>query len=147
MGLRTPSYAIFATGIFAVVLALGVGAISGGLGDPAAGASVYGYLGFLLTLGILPVYVLTNLAAARYFAAAGRFKLVRHGVLPLGGAALMVALLIGQILEQTVRPYTWFPWLIVIWGMLAAAGAQWLASARPHQLERAGALLATGDVA
>ena len=33
--------------------------------------NVYGYLGFLLTLGILPVYVLTNLAAARYFARPG----------------------------------------------------------------------------
>jgi amino acid transporter len=142
---RTPSYAIFATGAFAIVLALGVGAVSGGLGDPAGGSNVYGYLGFLLTLGILPVYVLTNLAAARYFASSGRFKAIRHGVLPLGGAALMVALLVGQILEQTVRPYTWFPWLIVIWIVLMAAGAQWLASTRPKRLELAGAVLATGE--
>ena len=142
---HTPSYAIFATGAFALVLALGVGAVSGGLGDPAGGSNVYGYLGFLLTLGILPVYVLTNLAAARYFATKGRFKLIRHGVLPLGGAALMIALLIGQILQQTVRPYTWFPWLIVIWIALMAAGAQWLARQRPEQLELAGALLATGE--
>jgi amino acid transporter len=142
---RTPSYTIFATGAFAIVLALGVGAVSGGLGDPAGDSNVYGYLGFLLTLGILPVYVLTNLAAARYFHRKGRFHVIRHGVLPLGGASLMVALLIGQILEQTVRPYTWFPWLIVIWVALMAAGAQWLASTRPEQLELAGALLATGE--
>src|SRR3954454_10761642 len=142
---RTPSYAIFSTGAFALLLALSVGAVSGGLGDPAGGSNVYGYLGFLLTLGILPVYVLTNLAAARYFSASGRFRLIRHGILPLGGAALMVALLVGQILEQTVRPYTWFPWLIVIWIVLAAAGAQWLASQRPKQLELAGAVLASGD--
>src|SRR3954470_24357116 len=142
---RTPSYAIFATGLFALVLALSVGAASGGLGDPAGGSNVYGYLGFLLTLGILPVYVLTNLAAARYFHGHGRFNLIRHGVLPLGGAALMVALLIGQILEQTVRPYTWFPWLIVIWVALMALGAQWLAMHRPRALELAGAVLATGD--
>src|SRR3954465_9902930 len=142
---RTPSYAIFATGAFAIVLALGVGAVSGGLGDPAGGSNVYGYLRFLLTLGILPVYVFTNLAAARYFLASGRFNLLRHGVLPLGGASLMVALLVGQILEQTVRPYTWFPWLIVIWVALMAAGAQWLASTRPKQLAVAGAVLASAD--
>ena len=142
---RTPSYAIFTTGAFAIVLALIVGAISGGLGDPVGGSNVYGYLGFLLTLGILPVYVLTNLAAARYFASSGRFSLVRHGVLPLGGAALMVALLVGQILEQTVRPYTWFPWLIVIWVGLMALGTQWLASRRPRELELAGSVLATGE--
>ena len=76
---------------------------------------MYGYLGFLLTLGVLPVYALTNLAAARYFARAGRFQVVRHGLLPLGGAALMVALLVGQIVEQTRAPYTWLPWVIVAW--------------------------------
>ena len=64
---HSPSHAVFATGVFTVVTALTVGAVSGGLGDPAGGSNVYGYLGFLLTLGILPVYVLTNLAAARYF--------------------------------------------------------------------------------
>jgi amino acid transporter len=137
----TPSYAIFATGAFAVVTALLVGAISGGLGNPAGGSNVYGYLGFLLTLGILPVYVLTNLATARYFLRADRFHPIRHGVLPLGGAALMVALLIGQIVEQTTRPYTWFPWVIVIWVALVAAGAFWLAANRPHEFESAGELL------
>src|SRR3954452_21418510 len=67
---RTPSYAIFSTGAFALLLALVVGILAGGLGDPAAGWNVYGYLGFLLPLGILPVYVLTNLAAIRWFRAA-----------------------------------------------------------------------------
>jgi amino acid transporter len=141
----TPSYAVFATGGFTLAMALGVGAVSGGLGNPAGGSNVYGYLGFLLTLGILPVYVLVNLAAARYFLAAQRFHVVRHGVLPLGGAALMVALLAGQIIEQTARPYTWFPWVIAGWVLVLAAGGIWLGAARPRELERAGALLAAGD--
>ena len=138
---HSPSHAVFATGVFTVVTALTVGAVSGGLGDPAGGSNVYGYLGFLLTLGILPVYVLTNLAAARYFLAAGRFNVLRHGILPIGGAALMVALLVGQIVEQTVRPYTWFPWVIVIWVALAVAGALWLGANRPRELELAGEAL------
>jgi hypothetical protein len=136
---------VLATGGFAVALALIVGAIAGGLGDPLAGANVYGYLGFLLTLAILPVYVLTNVAAARYFLRSGRFHLVRHGILPLGGAALMVALLVGQVVEQTTKPYTWFPWVIVAWVALMAAGALWLAKTRPAQLQLAGAVLATGE--
>jgi amino acid transporter len=142
----TPSRAVFFTGAFAIVSALIVGAISGGLGSPAGGSNVYGYLGFLLTLGILPVYVLTNLAAARHFASEGRFKLVRHGVLPIGGGALIVALLIGQIVEQTGPPYTWFPWVIVGWVVLAGAGALWLSAARPKTLKLAGSVLATGAV-
>jgi amino acid transporter len=139
---RTPSRAIFATGAFALALALAVGAISGGLGDPLGGSNVYGYLGFLLTLGILPVYVLVNLAAARYFVQTQRFSLIRHGLLPLGGAGLMVALLVGQIIEQTSAPYTWFPWVIVAWVAFVAAGAVWLAAARPDKVALAGSLLA-----
>jgi amino acid transporter len=142
----TPSRAVFFTGAFAVVLALIVGAISGGLGNPVGGSNVYGYLGFLLTLGILPVYVLTNLAAARHFAAQGRFDLVRHGILPIGGGALIVALLIGQIVEQTGPPYTWFPWVIVGWVLLATAGAIWLSVRRPQTLSVAGSVLATGAI-
>ncbi len=141
----TPTRAVFATGIFAIGTALIVGAVGGGLGDPVGGSNVYGYLGFLLTLGILPVYVLTNLAAARYFFAQGRFSVVRHALLPLGGAGLMVALLVGQIIEQTAAPYTWFPWVIVGWVAACFAAAIWLARARPERLQVAGALLATGE--
>jgi amino acid transporter len=138
----TPVNTALVTGAFAIACALMVGAISGGLDEPRGGSNVYGYLGFLLTLGILPVYVLTNLATARYFARTGRFRAIRHGLLPLGGAGLMVALLVGQIVEQTSAPYTWLPWAIAVWVALAAAGALWLARRRPQQLRRAGAVLA-----
>ena len=141
----TPTRATLATGAFAIGCALIVGAMSGGLDDPVGGSNVYGYLGFLLTLGVLPVYALTNLAAARYFARAGRFHAVRHGLLPIAGAALMVALLVGQIVEQTAAPYTWLPWAIVAWVAAVGVGALWLARNRPQHLRRAGAVLATGE--
>ena len=60
-------------------------------------------------------------------------------------AALMIALLVGQIIEQTGAPYTWFPWVIVGWVALVGAGALWLAATRPRALELAGAVLGTGD--
>ena len=143
---RTPTRAVLVVGVFSVVVAIGLGMASGGLGDPVAGSNVYGYLGFLLTLGILPVYVLTNLAAVAHFRRAGRLRLVRHAVLPLAGAALMVVLLVEQILQQTDPPYTWFPWLIVGWVALLGAIALWLGARRPEALARAGAVLGTGDV-
>ncbi len=138
----TPARATLLTGAFAIACALVVGAIGGGLNEPVGGSNVYGYLGFLLTLGVLPVYALTNLAAARYFRRTGRFKAVRHGLLPLGATCLMVALLIGQIVEQTAAPYTWLPWVIVGWVLGVAAAAAWLARTRPHDFKRAGAMLA-----
>jgi hypothetical protein len=70
---------------------------------------------------------------------------VRHGVLPLAATALIVALLVGQVIEQTAAPYTWLPWAIVTWVVLVGVGALWLARARPQKLERAGAVLATGE--
>jgi len=143
---RTPTRAVLVVGGFSIVVALGLGIANGGLDDPAAGSNVYGYLGFLLTLGILPVYVLTNLAAVAYFRRAGRLRVVRHVALPLIGAGLMVVLLVEQILQQTDAPYTWFPWLILAWIALLAMIAVWLGARRPDALKRAGAVLATGDV-
>jgi amino acid transporter len=137
----TPAGAVLITGAFAIASALAVGVTSGGLTDPVAGSNVYGYLGFVLTLAVLPVYALTNLAAARYFARAGRFRPIRHGLLPAAGAAVTVALLVGQVVEQTTAPYTWLPWVIVIWLAVIAAAATWLARRRPDALQRAGAAL------
>jgi amino acid transporter len=128
----TPTRATLVTGAFAIACALIVGAVSGGLGSPVGGSNVYGYLGFLLTLGVLPVYALTNLAAARYFARLGRFHWIRHGLLPLAGAGLMGALLVGQIVEQTAAPYTWLPWVIVAWVAVVSLAALWLIRVRPR---------------
>src|SRR5690349_4505423 len=142
---RTPSYAVLVQGVFSVVLAFVVGAFAGGLGDPTGGSNVYGYLGFILTMGILPVYVLTNVAAIRFFRARGDFSILKHAALPALGALLMVALIIGQIVDQTDAPYTWFPWVVVVWVALVAVAAVWLGMRRPEVVKTAGAALADVD--
>jgi amino acid transporter len=142
---RTPIYAVLFQGVFAVGLAFIVGGLAGGLGDSVAGASVYGYLGFLLTMGILPVYILTNAAAIRFFRGRGDFNPLRHLVLPGLGALLMIGLTVGQVVEQVEAPYTWFPWVIVGWVVLASAGALWLGFSRPDSLSSAGAVMGSVD--
>ncbi len=142
---RTPTGAVLFTGAFAVGLALIVGLLAGGLGDSGAGESVYGYLGFLLTMGILPVYVLVNAAAIRFFRGRGDFHPIRHLFLPGLGALLMVGLTIGQIVEQEVAPYTWFPWVIVGWVLAVSAAAAWLGARRPQELRAAGAAMGSVD--
>ena len=142
---RTPTRAVLFTGVFAVGLALIVGVLAGGLGDSAAGESVYGYLGFLLTMGILPVYVLVNAAAIRFFRGRGDYHPIRHLVLPGLGALLMVGLTIGQIVEQEIAPYTWFPWVIVGWVVAVSLGAAWLGARRPESLRSAGAAMGSVD--
>ena len=142
---RTPTKAVLAVGGFAIALALVVGSVSGGLGDPVGGSNVYGYLGYVLTLGILPVYVLTNLAAVRYLWGSAGFDWLRHLVLPLAGAGLMVALLVGQIIENSAQPFKSFPWVVVAWVAVVAAAAFYIGNRRPHTLAVAGSVLATGE--
>jgi amino acid transporter len=143
---KTPTYAVLFQGVFAVGLAFIVGGIfAGGLGTESAGFSVYGYLGFLLTMGILPVYILVNAAAIRFFQGRGDFHPIRHLVLPGLGALLMIGLTIGQIVEQISAPYTWFPWVIVGWVVLVSLGALWLGARRPDSLRTAGAVMGSVD--
>jgi len=142
---HTPTRAVLVQGAFAIALAFIVGAVAGGLTDPAGGSNVYGYLGFLLTLGVLPVYVLCNVAAIRHLWGTADFRWLPHAVLPGLGALLMIGLLVGQIVEQTDAPYTWFPWVIVVWVALVAAGAFWLGRARPAALTAAGQVFAEGE--
>jgi amino acid transporter len=142
---HTPTYTVLVQGAFAVALALVVGLLSdGGLDDAIGGGNVYGYLGFLLTLGVLAVYILTNVAAVRFFARSGEFHWFKHGVLPGLGVLLIGGLLVGQIVEQTVAPYTWFPWVIVVWVVLVGAVALWLGQRRPRVLAVAGEVLGGG---
>ena len=143
---HTPTRAVLVQGAFAIVLALLVGAVAGGLTDPAGGSNVYGYLGFLLTVAVLPVYALTNLAAIRFLRRSAEFRWFPHAFLPGLGALLMIGLLIGQIVEQTDAPYTWFPWVIVAWVALVGAGAFWLGRQRPEALTAAGHVFAEGEV-
>ncbi|HEX2393466.1 MAG TPA: APC family permease [Solirubrobacterales bacterium] len=142
---RTPIFAVLFQGVFAVGLAFLVGTLAGGLGGASAGINVYFYLGFLLTMGILPVYVLTNAAAIRFFRERGDFQPVRHLVLPGLGALLMVGLTIGQIVEQVEAPFTWFPWVIVGWVLAVSIGAAWLGARRPESLRAAGAAMGSVD--
>jgi hypothetical protein len=132
--------------VFAIVSTIIVGLLSGGLGNPTAGFDVYGYFGFALTLAILPVYALANLAVVVYFRKRPDFNVVKHLLLPVLGAALMIALLVGQIIENQVAPYDWMPWAIVGWLVVVIIGAVWLSRTRPEVLVRAGSIMATAEL-
>jgi amino acid transporter len=143
---RTPALAVAYEAVFALLAAILVGLVSGGLGNPTGGSNVYGYLGFALTLAILPVYALANAAVIQYFRRRADFNVVRHLVLPVLGGGLMIALLIGQIIENRTPPYSWMPYAILGWLALLVVGAVWIGRARPEVLARAGSIMATGEL-
>jgi len=142
---RTPSTAVIFEGVFAIIATVLLGIFAGGLSNPIGGDNVYGYFGFVLTIALLPVYVLTNVACIRYFWRTELFKWYRHALFPVIGATLMVGLLVGQIIEQTSAPYTWMPWVVVAWVVIVTIVAVWLGRTRPQVLAVAGKILATGE--
>ena len=142
---KTPTQAVIVQSAFAIGLTLIVGWTSGGLRQVAGGSNVYGYLGYLLTLGILPVYILTDIAAIRFLRRSGKFNWFYHVLMPGLGALLMAGLLIGQIIENNTAPYKYFPWVILVWVALVGASALWLGKVRPKEMAIAGAVMATAD--
>ena len=143
----TPGRAVAYEAVFALLCAIVVGITAGGLSNPVAGFNVYGYFGFALTLSILPVYALANIAVIVYFRKRDDFNLIRHLVLTVLGGLLMIGLLIGQIIENPAPPFNWMPWALLGWLAVLVVGAVWLGRSRPEVLSRAGAVMATGEIA
>ena len=103
---------------------------------------------WLLPCGVLVLLagLWGGLARLGYHVSAATTSEQAHGVLPALGALLMIGLLIGQIVEQTTAPYTWFPWVIVAWVVVIAAVAFWLGRSKPDAVRSAGqALGGEGD--
>ncbi|GAA1656396.1 APC family permease [Fodinicola feengrottensis] len=131
---RTPTAAIWLQAAVAVVFTYVVGLISGPF-------NAYVYLGSVLTLAIIPVYMLTSVACIRHFA--GRRSWWRHLVLPVLGILLLLIPVYGQVYPVPAAPLRYFPYLVLIYLVVTAAIAIVLGRTRPAVLSRAGAILAT----
>lgn len=138
---RTPTTAIWFVGIFSIVLTFGVGLIAGPF-------NAYVYLGSILTLAIIPVYILTNVAAMRYFASTLRSErsIVRHAILPVLGILLLGIPIYGLVYPVPPAPLVYFPYLVLVFIIITAVVAVRLGKRRPDVLLRAGATLAAADV-
>lgn len=137
----TPSAAIIANTVFAVVVTLGVGAWVGAF-------NAYAYLGSLLTLAIIPVYILTNAACIRFFATAARDRrqVFPHVVLPVIGMLVMLIPIYGLVWPVPDAPYNYFPYAILLAIVVSGLVAWSIGKRRPEALSRAGAVLAAGEV-
>ncbi len=137
----TPSVAIIANTIFAVIVTLGVGAWVGAF-------NAYAYLGSLLTLAIIPVYILTNAACIRFFATVARERrqVVLHVVLPVVGMLVMLIPIYGLVWPVPDAPYNVFPYVILLAIVVSSLVAWTIGKRRPEVLSRAGAVLAAAEV-
>ncbi len=137
---HTPNVAIWFVAIFSTVLTFGVGLLAGPF-------NAYVYLGSILTLAIIPVYILTAVACIRYFARAARQKrsILRHVVLPVLGIAVLAIPLVGQLYPVPAAPLSFFPYLVLLFIVVMAVVAYSIGRRRPEVLRRAGTVMATGE--
>jgi amino acid transporter len=138
---RTPTTAIWLQAIVSVVFTFGLGAIAGPF-------NTYIYLGSILTLAIIPVYILTNIACMRYFGGEGKAekRLWTHVILPVIGILLLAIPIYGQVYPVPPAPLNTFPYIIVALIVIMTVVAVVIGRRRPELLLRAGAVLASGSI-
>ncbi|MQA98254.1 MAG: amino acid permease [Streptosporangiales bacterium] len=135
---RTPTAAIWAQAVVAAVFTFGVGFLAGPF-------ETYVYLGAMLTLAIIPVYVLTNVACVRFFARRADRRVLRHIVLPVAGILALAIPVYGQVYPAPDPPLRYFPYVVLAFIVVTAVAATVIGRNRPVLLSRAGAVLAPDE--
>lgn len=137
---RTPTAAIWLQAVVAVVFTYGIGLLVGPF-------DTYVYLGAILTLAIIPVYILTSIACMRHFSGPAKAErsIWKHVVLPVAGILLLVIPIYGQVYPLPAAPIRYFPYVVLAVIVVAAVAATILGRRDPETLRRAGAVLASGD--
>jgi amino acid transporter len=100
----------------------------------------YDFLGSILGLGIIVLYILMNLGLITYFRRHYRseFSPVRHGVLPILGSLLLLLPIYGQLWPVPPWPYNLVPYLILAWTIGGIGYFLYLARRRPAMVEAMG---------
>lgn len=133
---QTPHVAIIAYSVVTLVIGLIAGA---GWGPMAA----FGNLGYLSSLGILPIFILTNVALPVFMRRRfpEQFNVVLHLIFPTLSSLTFVAAIWLNIHPLPAAPLAYFPWIIVV---VVAAAAVWGNSLKRKNspvLDRIGAVL------
>lgn len=129
---QTPTTAITAMVVLAIVLGIPLGIVAGPF-------NVWGYFGFLISLGMLIVYLITNIALIYYMFRYHRdeFHWLSHGVLPALAAIVLLYPLYNVIIPLPPMPDAMFPFMVAGWivvGILIAVG---LSKLKPELIQRA----------
>jgi amino acid transporter len=137
---QTPSTAIWFQAVFAAAVTYLVGFIAGPF-------NAYVYLGSVLTLAIIPVYIFTQLGVMRFFRGEGRaeFSVWKHAILPVLGILLLLIPIYGQVYPVPDAPLRYFPYLVIMFIAVAAVAAAIIERKRAGLLQQAGAAMAGAD--
>lgn len=137
---KTPTVAIWFVAVVSVLFTFGVGLITGPF-------NTYVDLGSILTLAIIPVYILTAIACIRHFATVRRaeWSIVKHGIIPVLGILVLIIPIVGQLYPAPPMPLALFPYLVVVFIIVMAIVAWRIGKRHPETLLRAGTVMAVGE--
>lgn len=105
----------------------------------------WGYYGFLIGIAFLVSYVVTNLALIRWTRRIGEFRLMRHGILPAVGAAIMCYPLYRSVFPLQDGIYGALPFVYLGWIALGTVLLFHARRRRPEMVERIGSALAAAE--
>jgi amino acid transporter len=119
--------------LFSAVLTFVLGALITPLG-------VYGFLGSLLALGIVILYIMMNLGLIRYYRREfpDEFSVFRHGVLPAIGSVLMLLPIYGLLWPIPDWPFSLVPYILLLWVVAGAVYFRYLRKNHPERIEAMG---------
>lgn len=135
---QTPVTAIYATVGIAIVLGVPLAATKGPF-------NVWGYYGLLVSISFLVLYTLTNLAVIKWARDAGEFRWIRHGVLGVVGAALLIYPLYRTVIPLPTGVLGVMPFVFLGWLALGVAMLLRTRVTRPEIIPRVGSYLALAD--
>jgi amino acid transporter len=120
-----------------VLITFGLGAAMGPLG-------VYAFMGTILGLGIILVYIAMSLGLVRYAWRHERasFSPYRHAAVPIVSSLLLLLPIYGLLWPRPDWPYDLVPYIVVAWIITGVGVFQWMAAHRPERVEGMGRIWA-----
>jgi amino acid transporter len=130
---RTPSTAIHAIGIVNVVLVLVIGKWVGS-------QNLFGFIGTIITLALILVYIAGNLALVRYMLTQQRqdFNVLKHMIAPVVGSLLLLPVIYVTFWPLPPYPYIVAPYFVIGWLVLGYLVMLWIDKKDPEALQRGG---------
>jgi amino acid transporter len=116
-----------------VVITFGLGAAMGPLG-------VYAFMGAILGLGIILIYIAMSLGLVRWVLREERasFSPFRHGIVPIASSILLLLPIYGLLWPRPDWPYNLVPYIVVAWILGGVVFFRSLRSRAPERLEGMG---------
>jgi amino acid transporter len=123
-----------------VLITFGLGAAMGPLG-------VYAFMGTILGLGIILIYIAMSLGLVRYAwtQERGSFSPFRHALVPIVSSLLLLLPIYGLLWPRPAWPYNLVPYIVVAWILGGALYFRRMAARTPERLEGMGRVWADDD--